>query len=137
MAPSVAARPTPEIEALAAETCAGLDGDEAKARALLAKVTSIVKQPNPRSAASAVATLLQEEGNPVHLYSALLTAARIEHDLVWSTDVSPECDPDQGLPFPDLARFGKRSQHKHGERDPGKGSAPGSSMPHGSPLAQA
>ena len=104
----LAARPTPEIEALAAETCAGLDGDEAKARALLAKVTSIVKQPNPRSAASAVATLLQEEGNPVHLYSALLTAARIEHDLVWSTDVSPECDPDQGLPFPDLARFGKR-----------------------------
>ncbi|MBK7874741.1 MAG: hypothetical protein IPJ77_03155 [Planctomycetes bacterium] len=104
----LAARPTPEVEALAAEVCAGVDGDEAKARALHAKVTGIVKQPNARSSASAVATLLQEEGNPVHLYSALLTAAKIEHDLVWSTDLSPECDPDQGLPFPDLGKFGRR-----------------------------
>jgi hypothetical protein len=51
-----------------------------------------------------VEALLSRSGNPVLLYAALLEAAGIQHDLVWSRGVAPAADPEPEPDFVDLRR---------------------------------
>ncbi len=95
------ARVTPEIEAAAAAALAGAEGDEARARALHTLVNATLDQRRPDWSASATHALLAREGNPNTLYAALLAAAGIEHDLVWSRDFMPGGDPEPEPPFLD------------------------------------
>ena len=99
---------TPEIRELAEKVTAKLNGDEARAVALYDHVRSTVKEPNTESGLAATATLLNERGNPAFLYDALLEAAGIDHELGWSRDFSPECDPESDEQFPTPARWARR-----------------------------
>lgn len=96
---------TAEIRAAAAEHTRGLQGDLARARALYAFVREHIREPDTSSTLSATASLLAEEGNPAHLYLALLEAAGVPAEMVWSRDRDPAGDPDRGEPFPSPTRW--------------------------------
>lgn len=96
---------TAEIRAAASEHTQGLQGDLEKARALYAFVHEHIREPDTTSTLSATASLLAEEGNPAHLYVALLAAADVRSEIVWSRDRDPAADPDRGEPFPSPTRW--------------------------------
>ena len=98
---------TPEIEAAAREALVGVTGQEAQARALHGAVAGMLDQ-RYRSPSPAVTSLLAREGNPTVLYGALLSAAGIERDFVWSLAVPPAADEDADEPFAEPARFRQR-----------------------------
>ena len=87
------ARPTPEIREAAAGAIEGVEGDEARARALHRFVREALDERTP-GPGSAVGALLSREGNPSFLYLALLEAAGVSCELVWSRAVAPSSDPD-------------------------------------------
>ena len=87
---------TPEIRGAAAKATAGIEGDTAKARALHDFVNDTLDK---RGRQDATAALLEREGNATFLYAALLEAAGVPRELVWSRDVSPEADPEPDPPF--------------------------------------
>jgi hypothetical protein len=87
---------TPEIRAAADKVLAGVQGDEARARALHAFVNTALDQRGWQGATSA---LLGREGSGTFLYSALLAAADVPHELVWSRGVAPEADEEPDPPF--------------------------------------
>jgi len=89
-------RVTPEVRAAAADAIAGLSGDEARARALHAFVNQALDR---RGWQGAAAGLLGREGNASYLYAALLEAAGVPHELVWSRGISPDADPEPDPPF--------------------------------------
>jgi tetratricopeptide (TPR) repeat protein len=94
---------TPEIERAADGMLRETSGQHEAARALYGFVNETLVQ---RSAGPvpAVQALLSRSGNPVLLYAALLEAAGIEHDLVWSRGVAPAADPEPDPPFVDIRR---------------------------------
>lgn len=100
----LALRTTPVVRAAAAEATAGIDGDEARARALFAAVAARLDRRHP-TLQSATSALLAREGNPVVLYAALLDAAGIERDLVWSRGLPPGADPEPDPAFVDANRW--------------------------------
>ncbi|MBI4879892.1 MAG: hypothetical protein HY812_09580 [Planctomycetes bacterium] len=102
------ARVTPEIEEAAAAALAGVAGEEARARALHALVNDTLDQRWPDWSASATHALLAREGNPNTLYAALLAAAGIEHDLIWSRDFMPGGDPEPDPPFLDADHWKRK-----------------------------
>jgi hypothetical protein len=87
---------TPEVRAAAEKAVAGVQGDEARARALHDFVSKALDK---RGWEGAAAALLGREGNAAFLYAALLAAADVPHELVWSRGVSPEADPEPDPPF--------------------------------------
>ncbi|HEX5011153.1 MAG TPA: hypothetical protein VFY71_12205, partial [Planctomycetota bacterium] len=87
---------TPEVRAAADKVVAGVQGDEARARALHDFVSKALDK---RGWEGAAAALLGREGNAAVLYAALLQAADVPHELVWSRGVSPEADPEPDPPF--------------------------------------
>jgi tetratricopeptide (TPR) repeat protein len=89
-------RVTPEVRAAAEGALSGAAGDSARARALHAFVNETLDQ---RGWGSATAGLLEREGNATYLYSALLTAAQVPHELLWSRNISPESDPEPDPAF--------------------------------------
>ncbi len=89
-------RVTPEISAAADEVVKDITGDEARARALHAFVNETLDQ---RGYQSATEGLLSREGNGAWLYAALLSAAGIPHEIVWTRNVSPESDGEPDPPF--------------------------------------
>lgn len=102
---AVSARVTPLLARAAAEATVGLAGDEARARALWAFVARALDRRNPATFASATNALLTREGNPVWLYSALLDAARIDHEVVFSRGLDPAADLDAEEEFYDESRW--------------------------------
>jgi len=98
---------TPEIEAAARDALAGVTGQEAQARALHHAVGGLLDQ-RYRSPSPAVTSLLAREGNPTVLYAALLAAAGIERDFVWSLAAPPAADEEGDEPFAEPARFRQR-----------------------------
>ncbi len=101
---AAALRPTPILVEAVQRATAGISGQEAQARALHAfTAQALDKRGNAFS--SATAALLQRDGNPSILYAALLAAAGIDHDLVWSRGVDPRADQDPDPAFPDLNRW--------------------------------
>ncbi|HZM00455.1 MAG TPA: hypothetical protein VFD43_09410, partial [Planctomycetota bacterium] len=89
-------RVTPEIREAAAQATAGLSGDLERARALHAFVNETLDQRGWQDATSA---LLSREGQASFLYSALLEAAGIPHELVWSRNVAPDADDEPDPAF--------------------------------------
>jgi tetratricopeptide (TPR) repeat protein len=89
-------RVTPEVREAALAAVQGVEGDAARARALHGFVNERLDQ---RGWGSATAGLLEREGNAAYLYAALLSAADVPHELVWSRNVSPEADPEPDPPF--------------------------------------
>jgi len=89
-------RVTPEIAAAAAGAIAGVPGDEARARALHALVNATLDK---RGYQSATEGLLAHEGNGTWLYAALLTAADVPHEIVWTRNMAPESDHEPDPPF--------------------------------------
>ncbi len=104
----VPTRITPEIEEAAAKAIVGIDGDEARAKALYAFAQKTVDK-RQATFASATSTLLLHEGNPTWAFAALLEAAHIDHDVLWSRDASPEADPEPDVAFFDETRWLERS----------------------------
>ncbi|MCK6448150.1 MAG: hypothetical protein L6Q99_17320 [Planctomycetes bacterium] len=102
---AVSARVTPPIARAAEEATAGLSGDEARARALWAFVARALDRRNPATFASATNALLTREGNPVWLYSALLDAVKIDHEVVFSRGLDPAADLDAAEEFYDESRW--------------------------------
>jgi hypothetical protein len=97
-------RVTPQIVEAAERAAAEAAGQEQKARALHALVVSALDK-RSSGLASATGALLQREGNPAILYSALLSAVGIEHELVWSRGVDPRADQEPNPAFLDLGRW--------------------------------
>lgn len=102
---SVSTRVTPPLEAAARGAIAGVVGENAQAKTLFAWVAKNLDKRNPRTFASATVALLTREGNPVWLYSALLDAVGIEHEVVFSRDVAPDADLDANEEFYDESRW--------------------------------
>ena len=48
---------------------------------------------------------MTREGNGTFLYSALLSAAGVDHEIVWSRAIPPESDPEPDPAFVDLERW--------------------------------
>jgi hypothetical protein len=97
-------RATPQIVEAAQRATADVTGQEAQARALHGFVVTALDK-RSSGYASATGALLQREGNPAVLYSALLSAVGIEHELVWSRGVDPRADQDPEPAFLDLGRW--------------------------------
>jgi len=91
---ALAVRVTPEIRAAAAKATEGMTSEEDKARVLHSLVTHALDKRSPLGRSSALAALLSRQGNATFLYAALLEAAGIERDIVWSRDYAPGCDPE-------------------------------------------
>jgi len=92
-------RVTPEIRDATEKTLAEAGdpvGDEARARALHAFTNDTLDQ---RGGYDATQSLLAREGNAVWLYSALLKAADVPHEIVWSRNVPPDADLEPDAPF--------------------------------------
>ncbi|MHC4846745.1 MAG: tetratricopeptide repeat protein, partial [Planctomycetota bacterium] len=92
-------RVTPEIREAAAQALAEAGdpaGDEARARALHRFTNDTLDQ---RGGYDATQSLLAREGNAVWLYSALLKAADVPHEIVWSRNVAPDADLEPDAPF--------------------------------------
>jgi hypothetical protein len=89
-------RVTPEVREAADAAVEGVEGDTARARALHAFVNDRLDQ---RGWGSATAGLLEREGNAAFLFAALLSAADVPHELVWSRDIAPESDPEPDPAF--------------------------------------
>jgi len=89
-------RVTPEVAAAAEAAIKDITGDEARARALHALVNDTLDQ---RGFQSATEGLLSREGNGTWLYAALLSAAGIPYEIVWTRNVSPESDGEPDPPF--------------------------------------
>jgi hypothetical protein len=87
---------TPEIREAADKVTAGLSGDVAKAKALHAFVNETLDQ---RGWQDATQSLLQREGNASFLFAALLEAAGVPRELVWSRNVAPDADDEPDPPF--------------------------------------
>jgi len=87
---------TPEIREAADKVTAGVVGDVAKAKALHAFVNDTLDQ---RGWQDATQSLLQREGNASFLFAALLEAAGVPHELVWSRNVAPDADDEPDPPF--------------------------------------
>lgn len=89
-------RVTPEVEQAARTAIEGVEGEEQRAKALLALVNSTLDQRWPQWNRSATDALLSREGNPTALYAALLEAADIDYELIWTRNLMPgaEIDPD-------------------------------------------
>jgi tetratricopeptide (TPR) repeat protein len=98
---------TPRVAARAHELVAGVEGQEARARALHAFVGEHLDQRGSYPV-SAESTLLAKEGNPTLLYAALLDAVGIAHELVLSRAVTPAADPDRDPPFVEPGRLARR-----------------------------
>ncbi|MDG2148694.1 MAG: hypothetical protein P8N09_04135 [Planctomycetota bacterium] len=94
---------TPEISRAARDALVGVTGQEEAARALYDFVNETLVQ-RSTGPVPAVQTLLSKSGNPILLYVALLDAAGIENDLVWSRGVAPAADPDPTPAFIDMQR---------------------------------
>jgi tetratricopeptide (TPR) repeat protein len=94
---------TPEISRAARDVLAGVSGQEEAAKALYDFVNETLVQ-RSGGPVPAVQALLSKSGNPVLLYVALLDAAGIENDLVWSRGVAPAADPDPHPAFVDMQR---------------------------------
>lgn len=80
---------TPEIVAAAEQAAAGAQGDLQRARALYDFVNATLDQ---RGGEPATAALLGRQGGAAWLYAALLDAAGVPHELLWSRNVSPEAE---------------------------------------------
>lgn len=87
---------TPEVRAAAASATAGIEGDSAKARALHDFVNATLDK---RGRQDATQALLEREGNASFLYAALLEAAGVPHELVWSRNVAPDADEEPDPAF--------------------------------------
>ncbi len=96
---------TPEVREAAARASAGLSGDEARARALHALVNQTLDR---RGRQGATAALLGREGNGAFLYAALLEAAGVPHELVWSRGVAPAADPEPQPPFAEAGHWSNK-----------------------------
>lgn len=85
-------RVTPEIRQAAAEALSEAEnpsGDEARARVLHSFTNDTLDQ---RGGYDATQSLLAREGNATWLYSALLSAADVPYEIVWSRNIAPEAD---------------------------------------------
>jgi hypothetical protein len=100
--PSV--RATPEIREAAERALAGIEGDEARARTLHALVVASLDK-RTGELGSATSALVRRDGNPNVLYAALLDAAGIERELVWSRGVDPAGDGEPEAHFLDPSRW--------------------------------
>ncbi len=101
---AAALRVTPIVAEAAQRALDGVNGQEAQARALHA-FTAQALDKRSNSFSSATAALLQRDGNPSIVYAALLSAAGIDYDLVWSRGVDPRADQDPDPAFVDLNRW--------------------------------
>ncbi|MCC6408769.1 MAG: hypothetical protein IT453_16525 [Planctomycetes bacterium] len=108
---AVSSRVTPPIEQACREALAALDGaanpasEDARARALYAWVAKNLDRRNSGTFASATCALATRDGNPVWLFSALLDAAGIEHEIVFSRDQDPAADLEKQDEFFDVSRW--------------------------------
>lgn len=95
---------SPWVERAVAEATAGVQGQEARARALHALVNATLDQ---RTWWNAPAThaLLGREGHPVWLYAGLLAEAGIDFDVIWSRGMAPDADPEPLPSQPDASRW--------------------------------
>jgi hypothetical protein len=98
-------RVTPEIQAAAARAIEGIERQEDQAQVLYALVSKLLDKRAPGSRASALAAMLSREGNGTWLYAALLEAAGIPHDVVWSRDFAPAGDPEPEPAFVEAGRW--------------------------------
>ncbi|NUP98145.1 MAG: hypothetical protein HUU28_18470, partial [Planctomycetaceae bacterium] len=87
-----------EAANLAAE---GTETETERAIALHRFVAHSLDKRSGTARTSALAALLTRDGNAAFLYSALLRAVGIEHELVWSRGVDPAAEPDPENLFPD------------------------------------
>lgn len=104
------ARATPHVRSVVAEVVAesGDAGEQALARALYRRAVDSVDQVDPSLASSATQALLSRSGNPAVVFAALLTAAGIDYEFVWSRGVVPEGDPEPSPTFLDATWLGRR-----------------------------
>lgn len=105
----LATRVAPEIAAAAELATQGIDSEDDRARVLHAFVAQALDKRAPGGRASALAALLTREGNGTWLYAALLDAAGIEHDVVWSRNVTPAGDGEPEPAFVDANRWMRKS----------------------------
>jgi len=96
-------RVTPEIQMAADQAIAGVEGQDAQARALHRFVRDQLDRrgSEPRHATHA---LLGREGSPTSLYLALLDAAHIPADRVWARPHAPGEEPEAE---PEFLNFGR------------------------------
>lgn len=104
------ARTTPQVRAVVDEVRGSLGdvGEQALARALHRRAVESVDQVEPGLTSSATQALLSRAGNPTVVYAALLAAAGVEHEFVWSRGVVPEGDPEPDPTFLQAGWIGRR-----------------------------
>ncbi|MBI5433736.1 MAG: hypothetical protein HZA52_12970 [Planctomycetes bacterium] len=145
---AVSARVTPPIEQACREALAGLAGsngaanpasEDARARALYAWVARNLDRRNAGTFASAACALATRDGNPVWLFSALLDAAGIEHEIVFSRDQDPAADLEKQDEFFDVSRWlGRMLVHVRPKDGPEAWCDPSSkTLPYGKTIGQA
>ena len=98
-------RLAPAIVEAASLACEGTETEEQRARALHRLVTESLDKREPLSRVSALSALLTRTGNPAVLYSALLRAVGIEHELVWSRAIEPSAEPAPERELADASRW--------------------------------
>jgi hypothetical protein len=96
---------TPEVREAADQALAGVSGDTARARALHAFVNKTLDE---RGYGSATQALLARQGSASMLYAALLTAADVPHELVYSRNIAPDSEPEPDPPFFEAGRLGRK-----------------------------
>jgi hypothetical protein len=84
---------------------AGIESEQARAELLHSFVQQALDKRSPLARTSAVASLLTREGSGTFLYAALLEAAGIDHEIVWSRAIAPDSDPEPEPPFVDASRW--------------------------------
>ncbi|MGQ0552259.1 MAG: tetratricopeptide repeat protein [Planctomycetota bacterium] len=103
-------RVTPEVRAAAATALASLEpsqrsSDLATARVLYDFTQAAIDIPGGQSATQA---LLAREGQATWLFAALLAAADVPYELIWSRGVSPAADSELPPPFVEGGFFSRR-----------------------------
>src|SRR5262249_3387775 len=96
---------TPEIRDAALGAIKDATTDTAKARALHAFVNDTLDK---RSWGTATQALLSREGSATNPYAALLAAAGVPHEVIFTRNVSPESDPEPDPPFVESGYWGRK-----------------------------
>ncbi len=101
-------RVTPEIAESAAKATAGATSAAQRAALLHAFVGGALDKRDDDVRSSATAALLTRAGSGTFLYSALLAAADIEHEIFWSRGIAPEAEFEPDPAFLDAERWMNR-----------------------------
>jgi len=97
---------TPELREVASQLSWGMADDLQRARRAYEFVNEHLD--SREGTAHATHALLERKGNPATLFSALLRALDVEHEIVWSRDVSPEADGEPDPAFIHGAWFARK-----------------------------